>query len=201
MSTTRLNRLIPILVLAAALSWLMSGCSSRPAAAQRLFARGDYQRVIEKYPDLEIARRAEAKLADKLFDDKQYDAVIRQYPQASAAYRAKLAKAQQLFDAGNYFALIDSFSFSPLVAQAKERLADSLFASGHFDELIQRYPDAPKARELKEQRAGQALAGAKKLRGQARQKALEEILQLYSGTAVYKEASELLAQTRKVPKK
>jgi hypothetical protein len=201
MSTTHLRHLLLFLVLAATLSWLISGCSSRPAAAQRLFAKGDYQRVIEKYPDLEIARRAEAKLAEKLFDDKQYEAVIRQYPQTPTAYRAKLALAQQAFDAGNYFAIIDSFPFSPLVAQAKERLADSLYASGLYDDLILRYPDAPKAKELKEQRAQQALTGAKKLRGQARQKALEEILRLYSGTTVYKEASELLARMRKVQQK
>lgn len=202
MSTTpRLHRILPVFFLAAALIWLVTGCSSRPAAAQRLFAKGDYQRIIEKYPDLEIARRAEAKLAEKLVTDKQYQAVLRQYPQTPAAYEAKLALAQQLFDAGNYVAVIDSFSFLPLAAQAKERMADSLMASGLYDDLLQRYPDSPKAKELKEQRAAQALVDARKLRGQARQQALEEIMRLYSGTSVYKDASELLAQTRKVPKK
>jgi len=200
MSTTRLRRLFPVLVLAAAMIWLVTGCSSRPAAAQRLFVKGDYQRIIEKYPDLEVARRAEAKLAEKLVADKQYAAAIRQYPQTPAAYKAKQALAQQLFDAGNYMAVIDSFPSLPLAAQARERMADSLMASGLFDDLIQRYPDSPKAKEVKEQRAVQALADARKLRGQARQHALEEIMRLYTGTSVYKDASELLAKTRQTPK-
>lgn len=194
-------RLIPILIPALSLFWLVSGCSSRPAAAQRLFARGDYQRVIEKYPDLEIARRAEAKLADKLFEDKQYDQVIRQHPLTPAAFKAKQALAQKLFDAGNYVTVIDSFPSLPLAAQAKERIADSLFASGRFDDLIMRYPDLPKAKELKEQRAKEALAEAKRKRGEARRQALEEIMRQYSGTGAYKEASELHSQIRNAPKK
>jgi hypothetical protein len=194
-------RVIPILILALSLFWLVSGCSSRPAVAQRLFAKGDYQRVIEKYPDLEIARRAEAMLAEKLFEDKQYAAVIRQHPLTPAAFKAKQALAQQLFDAGNYVAVLDSFPSLPLAAQAKERMADSLFGSGRFDDLIMRYPDSPKAKELKEQRAQTALAEAKKKRGEARRQALEEIMRLYSGTGAYKEASELHARIRNAPKK
>jgi hypothetical protein len=200
MSTTRFHRLFPVLVLAAATVWLINGCS-RPAAAQRLFGKGEYQRIIEKYPDLEVARRAEAKLAEKLVADKQYADAIRQYPQTPAAYKAKLALAQQLFDAGNYTAVIDSFPSLPLAVQAKERMADSLMASGLYDDLIQRYPDSPKAKEVKEQRAVKALADAKKLRGKARQQALEEIMRLYPGTGTYKDASELLAKSRQAPKK
>jgi hypothetical protein len=188
-------------LVAAALIWLVTGCSSRPAAAQRLFAKGEYQRVLKKYPDLEIARRAEARLAEKLCEDKQYDAVIRQFPQTPAAYKARLALAQQLFDAGRYLAVIDSFPYLPLAAQARERMADSLYGSGRFDDLLMRYPDSPQAKELKEKRAAQALTDAKKLRGQARQQALEEIMRLYSGTGSYKEAAELQAKARQVSKK
>jgi hypothetical protein len=196
MAYSPLRRFLPLLLSVLCLVWLVNGCSSRPAAAQRLFAQGDYQRVIEKYPDLEIARRAEAKLAEKLLEDKRYGDVIRQYPQTPAAYKAKQSLAQQLFDAGNYVAVIDSFSYLPLAAQARERIADSLFASGRFDDLIMRYPDTPQAKELKERRAQKALAEAKKKHGEARRQALEEIMRLYSGTSAYKEAADLHAKTR-----
>jgi hypothetical protein len=168
-SPLRLRRFLPLLLSVLCLVWLVNGCSSRPAAAQRLFAQGDYQRVIEEYPDLEIARRAEAKLAEKLLEDKRYGDVIRQYPQTPAAYKAKQSLAQQLFDAGNYVAVIDSFSYLPLAAQARERIADSLFASGRFDDLIMRYPDTPQAKELKERRAQKRHQRLQRGRGSARQ--------------------------------
>jgi hypothetical protein len=201
MSTQSLYRSIFTVVLLAAFTVLSCGCSSRPAAAQKLFARGDYQKVIDKYPDLEIARRAESKMAEKLLDTKQYYEVIRQYPQTSAAYKAKMALAQQLFDAGKYQAVIDSFAFSPLVAEAKARMADSLILTGQIDELLARYPDSPKAKEIKEQRAQEAFAKAKKLRGDAQRQALEEITRLYNSTSIYKDAMELLSKKQRPPKK
>jgi hypothetical protein len=194
MNTRHLFRFISVVAIALAL--LVCGCSSRPAAADKLFRKGEFQKVVDKYPDLEIARRAEAKLAEKLLSEKQYESVIRQYPQTPAAYKAKLALAQQIFDAGLYMKLIDEYPFSPLVGQAKERLVDSLLANGQVDELLTRYPDSPKAKEIKEKQALEAFASAKKLRGAAKEKALEEIQQRYSGTSIYKDASEMLAKMR-----
>lgn len=201
MSTRPLYHSIFIAVLLASFAVFSCGCSSRPAAAQKLFERGEFQKVINKYPDLEIARRAEAKMAEQLLDNKQYKDVLRQYPQTAAAYKAKMALAQTLFDEGNYQAVIDSFAFSPLVSEAKARMADTLIARGQIDELLARFPDVPKAKEIKDQRAVEALAKAKKLRGDAQTKALEEITQKYVGTTVYKEAMELLTKRRQPPKK
>lgn len=201
MTTRTLYHTIFIAVLLAAFTVLTAGCSSRPAVAQKLFERGDYQKVIDKYPDLEIARRAEAKMAEKLLDAKQYTEVIRQYPQTSAAYKAKIALAQQLFDAGKYQTVIDSFAFSPLVAEAKARMADSLIQAGQIEELLIRFPDSPKAKEIREQRAQEAFAKAKKLRGEAQRQALEEITRQYNTTSVYKDAMELLSKRPQPPKK
>lgn len=172
------------------------GCGNRPAAAQRLFDKGEYQAVIDKYPELEIARRAKAMLAEKLFEQKDYQGVLKEYADTPAAYKAKQALAQDLFDKGQYRTLIDSFPTSTQATMAKERLADSLFAGGYLDSLIKLYPETPRGKEVKETRAAEDLKQAKKLRGAAQKTALEAFMSKYSGTAAYKEAGEILSKIR-----
>ena len=50
--------------------------------------------------------------------------------------------------------------------------------------------------EVKEKMASEAFDKAKKLRGEAKKKALEELVQKYSGTASYKEAVGMLSEIR-----
>ncbi|RPH95897.1 hypothetical protein EHM69_03090 [candidate division KSB1 bacterium] len=201
MFLTRFAKTVLILGVAAVLLLTSAGCSSRPSAAQKLFDKGEYQKVIDKYPDLEIARRAAAKLADKLLQEKQFEQVIQQYPLTPAAFKAKMELAQKLFDAGDFSAVIEQYPNSPLVTMCKMRMADSLLMSGQLDQLLQRFPDTPQAKKIKEDRATEALNKAKKLKGQARQAALEEITRSFAGTTAYKEAADLLGKMRQTKPK
>ena len=189
-------RTLLVCLLLSALSLSLLGCGGRPATAQKLFDKGEYQAVIDKYPDLEVARRAHAKLAEAALEKGDYQTVLTQYNDTPAAFKAKQAMAQKLFDAGRYQALIDSFPHSTLVVPAKERLAETLFQAGKLDSVVLLYPDTPRGKELKNQQANEALAAAKKLRGQARLAALQQFMGRYSGTDAYKEASELYSQTQ-----
>jgi hypothetical protein len=179
-----------------ALSFSLFGCGGRPMAAQKLYDKGEYQAVIDKYPDLEIARRAHAKMAEALLTKGDYQGVINQYPDTPAAYKAKSELAQKLFDAGRYQTLIDSFPHSTLVVSAKERLAEALFQAGKLDSVVMLYPDSPRGKEIKNQQALEALTAAKKLRGQPRLDALQQIMGRFAGTDSYKEAADLYNQAQ-----
>jgi hypothetical protein len=190
-----------LIALLLAVSFALISCQSRAQSAQALFDKGEFEKVIEKYPDLEIARRAHAKIADKLLIAKKYSEVLNQYADTPAAYKARMQLAQQVFDAGRYQAVIDSFPQSPLAALAKGKLADSLFTAGALDELIKRFPDSDKGKQVKEERAKTDFDKAKKLRGAAKKAALEAIMTQYSGTEIYKEAGTMLSQIREAEAK
>ena len=186
-------------LLAAAL--LVSGCGSRAATAQKLFEKGDYEQVIEQYPDLEVARRARVKLADKLLQEGKRDVVLRDYSDTRAAHQARLDMADEWLKQGKYQTVLDSFPGTPAATQARAKLADSLYEVGAYDELVTRFGDTPRGTEVKEQQSQKALADAKKLKGDAKMAALEELVRKYSGTSAYKEASALLQELRQAKAK
>jgi hypothetical protein len=190
--------------LALALSTLLlvtAGCSSRAASAQKMFEKGEYQQVMDKYPDLEIARRAHAKMAEEKLQTKDYYAVLKDFADTPAAFKARNELAQRLFDQGKFQSVVDSFPQSPLAAQAKERLADSLFASGQFDKLLAWYPESPKAKQVKEDQSKVEWARIKKLPKNDKKTALEDFMKKYAGTESYKDASDLLTKIREAEAK
>jgi len=173
-----------------------TGCSSRAASAQKLFDSGDYQKVVSSYPDLEVARRAHAKLAEQLLQKKDYSEVLRNYTDTPSAYKARLELAQVLFDQGKYQALLDSFPQSPLAVTAKGKLADSLVAAGQADKVLIWYPDTPQAKTIKEAQAKTEFDRIKKLPKKDKAPALEEFMKKYSGTEPYKDANDMLSKIR-----
>lgn len=190
---------IPILLAASFLAAVLlatTGCQSRATSAQKLYDQGKYEEVVKQYSDLEIARRAHAKQADKLLEAKQYDVVLKDYADTRAAYQARLDLADQMVKEGRYQAVIDAYPGTPAATMAKERLADSLYKAGDYDALIARFGDTPQATQVKEQRSQDELNAAKKMKGEAKKKALEAVVQKYSGTAAYKEAAQLLSDIR-----
>jgi hypothetical protein len=191
-----------IMILAFALGTL-TGCSSRAQSAQKLFDRGQYDLVVEKYPDLEIARRAQAKIAEKLLADKKYDEILQKYVETPAAYKARQAQAQELFDQGKYQEFLDKYEKAApgLAAQAKEKLADSLYAAGKFDDIVARFKDTAKGKQIREERAEKQFADAKKLRGDAKRTALEQIVTNYGDTKVFSDANAMLAKIREADQK
>ncbi len=195
MPFSRILTLLAASVLAAVLL-ATAGCQSRAASAQKLYDQGKYEEVVKQYPDLEIARRAHAKLGDKFLQAHQYDVVLKDYADTRAAYQARLDLADQMIKAGRYQAVVDSFPGTPAATIAKERLADSLYKAGNYDLLIAKFGETPQATQVKEQRSQEELAAAKKLKGEAKKKALEAVMVKYSGTAAYKEAAQLMADIR-----
>jgi hypothetical protein len=194
-------RVLLFTVIAASLLVAGVGCSSRASSAQKLFEQGEYQKVIDRYPDLEVARRAHAKIAEQLLKNRDYAAILKTYWDTPSAYLAKMQMAQELFDRGRYRALLDSFPQSPLAPQAKEKLADSLFALGQMDNILGMYPETERAKQIKVERGTEALAKAKKLRGTNRQSAMEEIVRTYAGTEPAKIAGEELTKLREAAAK
>jgi hypothetical protein len=178
-----------------------TGCSSRASSAQSLFDKGEYQKVIQRYPDLEIARRAHAKLAEQLLQKKDYAAIMRDYSDTPSAYKAKLDMAQRLFDAGKYQALLDSFPLSPLAVAAKGKMADSLIAAGQSDKVVLWYPDTPQAKQIKDEQAQTEIARIKKLPKKDKTKALEEFMKKFAGSAASQEANDMLGKIREAENK
>ncbi|MDD5088208.1 MAG: hypothetical protein PHI18_05355 [bacterium] len=194
-----MKRTLVICLLFAVGLWLtvgMTGCQSRPAAALKLFERGEYEQVIERYGDLEIALRAEAKIAERLLNEGKFEDVLQNHPNTPAAYQARQKQAKLLFDRGDYQAVVDSYPSSDVAVIAKERLADTLFAAGQLDLLLTKYPDTPRGTQVKEERAAEELKAAKKLKGNAKKEALNKLVRSYSGTTAQKEASQLLSDIR-----
>ena len=175
---------------------IVSGCQGRAASAAKLFEKGEYETIIAKYPDLEVAQRARVKIADKLLAEKKYDVVLKDYADTRAAYQAKIQLADEAFRAGRYQMVLDSFPGTPAANSAKQKLADSLMATQQYDLLLARYPETPQATQVKEQLSQEDLAKAKKLKGEAKKQALEALMKKYAGTAAYKEASTMLADIR-----
>jgi hypothetical protein len=179
---------LPILV---ASLLVCNGCSSREAQAQKMFEKGQYQEVMDKYADLEVGRRARAKVAEQLVTDKKYSEVIAKFGDTPAAFKAKNEIARQLFEAGRYQTVVDSYPASPQAAAAKDKLVDSLIAIAAYDTLFRRFPDVPRATALKDSMANSDLDKAKKLKGKAKEEAFEATMRKWPGTAAYKEASRL----------
>jgi len=189
------------LALVASCLLLLNGCSNRPAQAQKLFEKGDYQKVIDSYPDLEIARRAHAKIADDLVTAKNYTEVLKNYADTPAAYKAKNEMARQTYDAGRFQAVLDSFPSSQYAAPAKDKIIDSLISHSLLDTLFKRFGDSPRVTTLKDSVARVELAAAQKLKGKAKEAALEEVLRKWPGTTTYKEASRMQQELRDKAKK
>ena len=195
MLTSRALRIFALGIFLTA-TFAMTGCQGRAASAEKLFDKGDYEKVIAKYPDLEVAQRARAKMADKLLLEKKYDVVLSQYADTRAAYQARLNMADQTFKDGKYQMVLDSFPGTPAATSAKAKLADSLYQAGNYDELVARFGDTPQAMQVKEKLATEAFDKAKTLRGDAKRLALEDIAKKYPGTNGFKEASAMLADIR-----
>ena len=175
---------------------LLTGCENSATKAQKLFSQGQYQQVIDKYPDTQFARRAEAMLAEQLLGEGKYSEVIEQFPNTPAAHTAKLAEAQALFDAGDYEAVIEGFPNTTLAEQSERVLSDSLYAAEAYDELLEKFPNSAKGKIVKDERAAELFEKAKKMRGQAKMNALQELTQKYRGTRVFKEAATMLRDLR-----
>ena len=175
---------------------LLTGCQDADSKAQKMLSQGQYQQVIDQFPDTQFALRARALLADKLFEEGKYDEIINSYSDTPAAYRAQQASAQRLFDAGKYQELIDKFPHSTLAAQSMQVLSDSLYTAGALDELIEKYPESPKAKLVLEERAKALFEKSKKMNRQDRMDALNEISTKYRGTSIYKEAATDLQTLR-----
>lgn len=190
------TRLLAFIVALSVFFLFSTGCSGRAASAQRLFDNGEYQNVIDKYPDLEVARRAHAKLAEQLLQKKYYSAVMRDYADTPAAYKARLELAQSLFDEGKYQVLLDSFPQSSLAASAKSKLADSLIAAGQPDKVVALYSDTPQAKQIREDQAKDELARITKLPKKDKAQALEEFMKKFANTDSYREANDMLAKIR-----
>lgn len=175
---------------------LMIGCGDRESAAQKLFAQGKYQEVIEKYADLQIAQRARAMLAEDLVKQGKYDEVLKDFADTRAAYQAQQAKAQQLIAAGNFRAVIDLFPKSEMAKSAENKLATELYNQGMFDSLIASYPESESAKQVKDARAAEAFEAAKKMKGEKQIAALEKIMKDYTQSPIYKDAANLLREIR-----
>lgn len=181
-----------LLSLFATLSLLATSCSSPEATANAMFEKGEYEKIIQKYPDTQFARRARAKLADNLFVEKKYDEVIKNYGDTPAAFKAKNAQAENLYSQGKFQELIDQFPGSPNLVNAKNILADSLIAQGKIDSAFKKFPDLPKLTAMKDSLSKMDLDAANKLRGPARDAALQSLMLKWPGTASYKEAARLV---------
>jgi TolA-binding protein len=179
---------------------LLTGCESNDMKAQNMLSQGQYQQVIDQFPDTQYALRAEALLAESLLKDGKLAEVIEKYPNTPAAHTAKLAEAQKLYDSGNYEAVIEKYPHSTLADQSKRIVSDSLYAAGAYDELLEKYGDSEKGKLVTNERAAEAFEKAKKMTGQAKINALEQITQKYRGSDSFKEAASMLRDLR-TPKK
>ncbi len=175
---------------------ILAGCGSPAANAQKLLAERKFQEVIQKYPDTQFARRAQALLAEDLIEQGKYEEVLQNYPGTRAAYLATQAKAKALFDAKDYRGVITQFPTSPLATDAQRILADGLYNQGLFDSLIATYPESDRGKEVKNARAEALFNEAKKLKGQKQIEALEALAKDYNQTPIYKDAAALLGSLR-----
>lgn len=191
------RRFTVVLSLVAALALILAiGCGDRESAAQKLFAQGKYQEVIEKYADLQIAVRARAMLAEDLVKQGKYDEVLKNYSDTRAAYQAQQAKAQELINAGNYRGVIEMFPKSEMAKSAESKLAMDLYNQGLFDSLLKAYPETESAKQVKDARASEAFEAAKKLKGEQKIAALEKIMKDYTQSPIYKDAANMLRELR-----
>lgn len=193
------RRLITGLLLALFATLWVAGCQSPEASAQKLFAEGKYQEVMNKYPDTQIARRARAMIAENLLEEGKYQEVLEKYPNTRAAFLAHEEEAKNLFNEKKYREVIDKFPNSQLATDAERILAEDLYNQGPtmFDSLVATYPNSPKGKEVNEACATEALEAAKKLRGEKKVEALQDIMRKYTQTAAYREAANLMRDVRK----
>ncbi|MBU0692159.1 hypothetical protein KKC97_01215 [bacterium] len=193
MTPSRVIALLSLVILGVV---LLTGCESVDMKAQKMLSQGQYQQVIDKFPETQYARRAEALLAEQLLEQGKFDEVIEKYPNTPSAHLAKLAEAQRLFDAGDYEAVIAGFPHTTLAEQSERIVSDSLYNVGAFDDLIDKYPNSEKSKLIQNARAEEAFEKAKKMKGTAQENALREITQKYRGTTIFKEAATMLRDLR-----
>ncbi len=71
------------------LAAIVLGCGSRQERAERLYSMGEYQKVIQKYPEQPIARKAQEELGGSLYRNGEYQQLIEQFPDLPLAQNAK----------------------------------------------------------------------------------------------------------------
>ena len=111
------------LLLVAAVTAFLLGCSSPMKEAQKMMESGQYEELVAKFgsnPDLKaMVEQAKTKIVEKMFAEGKYNAILEMYPD------------------------------SPMAKDAKNKLAEALLAEGKLDEVIAMYPESPAAMQAK----------------------------------------------------
>lgn len=102
-----------------------------------------------------------------------------------------------MFNNKQYREVLTKFPSSALASDAERMLAEDLYNQGLLDSLVKTYPNSSKGKEILEGNAMAALEAAKKLKGDKRTEALQNVMRQYTNTAAYKEAATLMRDTRK----
>ena len=177
---------------------VLSGCSSPSERARKLHEAGEYEQVLERYPNEPIAERSRIRFAEELVRAGEYERVLAEFPDTPAAGTARERVAARLVEEGKYEEVLTDYRDTPSAMVAREAVARRMFDDGKVDEVAARYPNTEAGQHARDLLANRALEHALQLRGEERLRAFEEILvdPLFAGTPAHAQVHRELARLK-----
>lgn len=173
------------------------GCATPSERAQKLFKTGEYEQLLERYPNEPIAQEARVKLAAQLLDKGEYQRILDEFADTPSAYHARERIAALLLDEQEYQKILTDYPDTPAAMTAREAVAQQLYDDGKLDELVAKYPNSQIGREARQMMGERAYEDAMSHKqNQDKIKALEAILinPVYAGTPIHEAVQLTLAR-------
>lgn len=192
-----MKRSIILAMLLTFVALLLVACATPEQRAQELFNQGKYEKVLAKFPNLPIAQNAKAKVAEKLIEEGEYEEVLANYADTPSSYVAKEELCQKLFAEGKYGECIQKYWGTRCAKEAEVKFTEKLYADKNYDLLLKKYGNSLFGMRYKNEKGMEEFNKAKKMKKSDEEKALNEIIQKYTGTEAAKLAQESLAKTQR----
>jgi hypothetical protein len=196
-----MKRTVAIIAILTAIGLVLSGCASPEQRAQKLFDQGKYEEILQKYPDLPIAKQAKDKVAEKLLAEGKYDEILANYSDTPSVTEATNKIAEKMVADKKYDEVLAKYPNTPVANMARNALADQLYNDKKFDELVAKYPNTPAGMKARNEMAKPEFEKIMKMPKAKKQKALEDFLKnpKFAGTEWAMKAQDELNKFAKKP--
>jgi hypothetical protein len=196
-----MKRTVAVVALLTIIGFVLFGCATPEQRAQKLFDTGKYEEILQKYPDLPIAKQAKDKVAEKLLAEGKYDEILANYADTPSLQEATNKIAEKLVNEKKFDEVLAKYPNTPAANTARNMLAEQLYNDKKVDELVQKYPNTPAGMKARNEMAADEWKKIEKTPKKKMKDALEGFLKnpKFAGTESAMKAQQKLADLNKKP--
>lgn len=189
-------RCLTILSVSFVLLWSL-GCASPADRAESLYKDGQYEEVLERYPNEPAAIKAKEALAARLMKEGNLQRVIAEFQDTPMFHEARVRMAEQLLEEDKIDDILNNFADTPAAMRARERAAQMLYDAGRVTEAARDYPQTAAGQTARNELARAEFDRIQTFKDKnERRKLLEGFIvnPMYTGTSAHINAQTELAK-------